>query len=737
MSIPNFSNAPGPTRAALYAAWVRRGPWSIISSRPAKAFGGEDTGNTSAWCRTEVVSPIACVAVKSVYGGFWGIVSGQGEAGLYNDVRLQVAFRKQGISINRGLLDPAFFASFRGSYIALLQSGQRLETDAVYMPVAANERFFCETYEDNNVGAGPSAPVCTPTSGTGLSTGTYYITVCYMWVGGGRSLPSAQTAVTLTTGLGVILVTAPAAVPGAGAYRVYYSTSNGGAGTLAPNYQDVPLGTNFSLNSLATTSDGTNSQPQMMLDITRPGNSGLYYTTGGTGGGVGSGDDNNGEAYIAGRNYIQAIASQAVQGQANGIAPMLTLGIPADGQYHPSAMCIGDSIGAGTGDNGYSYQQGGFFARAFGGHAGLYYLATDRGLIGWGTLCEGGETELQAANVNNFHKRWEYLGYATSVVDEYCLNDIYNAVTGAAGWYVNAQTVYNLCASLGLWYYRTTCIPSVVSTDGYQTTTNQSIPLAGHTVAMEGLRRMCNNLMRDTSGSVAVTADIPFRAQATATPSTNFYSGGDGTTQAYYFTYPALVSSIVANVNGTPTAAYTTIGAVTVNGAIYCDGISFTSAPGNGLSVTANYTKLASCAPGFGPFFAGVFDTAAQIEVNASNALTPNGGWLIHSTASPVVTSQFTSVTNSSTVNDTNQNFTTDQYRAYQIYLTSGTGAGQWANIFWMAPTQFRVGPAFGVLPDATTHYIIYQGANCGDNVHPSSWGHQMMATAVNPALIK
>ncbi len=734
--MPQSTSPPGISPKLL-----RNGGWSIVSSRPAPAFGTVDAANSSCWSRTEIVAPYALVAVKGVFFG-WQSISGSGELGLYNDVRIQCAFRKQGAAINRGYTDPGVRAPFKGDLVAWLSSSQKLETDPTYLNIAASERFFAETYLDANIGAGPSAPTLTATTGGSLGAATYYVSVCYVYPNGGRSLMSTVGSCVVSGGNNAVNVTAPAAVAGAIGYRVYFSaTSSGSILYEASNFAVIPLGTDFKVAAVTNTSSGApaGGNSSQAYGIVRSGNQGIF-TNGGVGGYTDAGSNNSGEAYVAGRDYLSVPYSSNGSNGVSAVAPNLVLGMASDGQYHPSVIVIGDSIAAGTGDKGFGYAgTGGFLGRALMGQTGLYYALGQTPTVGWATLACGGETQAQFANFNTGGKRWSVLGYATSVIDEYGANDIYNAVTGAAGWYVNAQTIYNICAGLKVWYFRTTIIPFVASSDGYQTVANQSIPSSGHTVAEEALRRQVNNLIVTSTGAVAVSAETPFRAQSTATPSTNFFSGGDGTTTAFYPSYPFLQGSetVVVNgatlVQGAGAGKYTYINTTTVNGQSYADGVLCGTAPGNAQTVTIAYTKLPSC-PSFGAYWGGYFDSATQIEVNAAGAQTRNGGWLKAGTASSD-SGTFSSVSNSSRVNDTTKTWTQDQWRGYSIYITGGTGAGQSSCIQYNTATSITC-LAFTTLPDATSTYILYKSVNCGDAVHPSSYGHQLMAQGIDVSVL-
>lgn len=126
--------------------------------------------------------------------------------------------------------------------------------------------------------------------------------------------------------------------------------------------------------------------------------------------------------------------------------------------------------------------------------------------------------------------------------------------------------------------------------------------------------------------------------------------------------------------------------------------------------------------------FDGYFDTAALVEANASNVLTPNGGYwycgsaLVNGTAS---------AGDSSTLTDSSKSWTVNAYAGMQIVILSGTGAGQTRGIISNTATQATVSAAWSTPPDATSVYRIFDGPTV-DGIHPTTSRHVMMAAAVN-----
>ncbi len=59
------------------------------------------------------------------------------------------------------------------------------------------------------------------------------------------------------------------------------------------------------------------------------------------------------------------------------------------------------------------------------------------------------------------------------------------------------------------------------------------------------------------------------------------------------------------------------------------------------------------------------------------------------------------------TLSDSNKNFTADEYVGYVVWIYGGTGEGQYREIQSNTETKLTVSPAFDVIPDATSNYRI------------------------------
>ncbi len=135
---------------------------------------------------------------------------------------------------------------------------------------------------------------------------------------------------------------------------------------------------------------------------------------------------------------------------------------------------------------------------------------------------------------------------------------------------------------------------------------------------------------------------------------------------------------------------------------------------------------VAQCA---NPLLVKVWDAASFVEVNASNVLTLNGGFWPASLGT-LITSTTTTASGSS-ITDSTQTPTTDQYRGLMIRFTSGAASGinvgiQANNGAGTFTLQTTVSPAPGI----GDGYIIYQPATL-DGLHPSSIGHNSIANGL------
>ena len=148
----------------------------------------------------------------------------------------------------------------------------------------------------------------------------------------------------------------------------------------------------------------------------------------------------------------------------------------------------------------------------------------------------------------------------------------------------------------------------------------------------------------------------------------------------------------------------------------------------------SGFVQQASAAAGvYGNCF--VFDAAAVVEVNSSNVLTLNGGLWICSNQSAVLTGTATAGTSGSTLNDTGQAMTQDQYKGASIHMTSGTFVNKNFTIVSNTPTSFALNGNGEAIVSGNT-YAVYTQGNTIDGVHPTSYLDWKIAQAFPLSLV-
>lgn len=130
--------------------------------------------------------------------------------------------------------------------------------------------------------------------------------------------------------------------------------------------------------------------------------------------------------------------------------------------------------------------------------------------------------------------------------------------------------------------------------------------------------------------------------------------------------------------------------------------------------------------------WAEFIDPCLGIEVDAAGVLTLNGGFI---KAATVTTDTGTATAGASgSITNTAKSYTPNALKGLVLRTTGGTGAGQVASILYNSATVINVTPNWGVTPDATTTYEIYDG-NSVDGTHESTAGHTLEAASVSPKL--
>lgn len=352
------------------------------------------------------------------------------------------------------------------------------------------------------------------------------------------------------------------------------------------------------------------------------GNTGRHQIAlGGTSGfGANSGEGSSGADIVMSTTAISENTNPAY-------SSVLMLGRTVDGTIARSIVNIGDSTGAGTDDQTFGSNAGGWPSRSCASWPG-------------GNVCIAGEKLQNAVDPNTFYTREKIVFWHTDVLDNYLINDVIQGRTVAQMQADVLTMAYNRM-SIGQNYIKATCLPLTDSTNGW-------FDVAGQTVrANEANRLAINTWLRDTSPS-------GFVAQANA------------------------------QVAGIPNAGV-----------------------------------------------ARVLDPCAFYEVNASNVLTLNGGF-IQGAQSGVLFQRTAASATTTVITDTGATYTPNALRGYVVHILSGTGAGQVRSIQQNTATAITVGIAFATAPDATSVYRIYDG-NTTDGTHPSTGGHTRVTTGTKP----
>jgi hypothetical protein len=700
---------PGLSRAQAARSFAKLGEveaWSVVSSRPVK-LGDIATLTTSQSQTSRVgeVAPFDLVAVRLVYAN-WMNAFGSAEHPNYNAYRVRAAIHKAGLSAPaRGVSDPVVPVLFARREFGLAAAGQLLVSDPTPVSIKAGERWFHETYADTYTGTAPAAPTLALAAGTGLAIANYSFAITFVYPDGSETPPSPEATIATTSGQQAVVVTPPAAVAGFIGWRMYVggAGASGGIKYEFPTNPMAPFGVSQTLSTSYTPSAlfrSVRTTAQIGLPLGR----GTLAAAG--------------ENTVSGRDYVTTPVVWAGQDSYSGVlTPIFVLGVAADGRVHPSVAIGGDSIAAGTGDDGFGAALGGPTFRACSGQTGqIPFDATKTPKVGFMTLAQGGETVASFATPAGGSRRRAAAEFATTWVDNYGTND---TGAGAAAILANILSYFADIAGRKK-YFRLTIDPKTSSTDGFKTVANQTIA----STDAEADRRQINNVIKSTTGAVAVTDEALFRSAGTAVPADNLYSGGNGAATKFFPNHPFRTGTEVVKVAGVTkalTTDYTYRGTATIDGVTYASGITFLSAPANAAAVTMTYTKVA----GFGSRagFTGFFDTATEVEVNGAGVKTANGGFWAPAKAGVGVAG--TATANAATVlTDSSKAWVVDQWRGMAVRITADAttpaSVGQSNGIRTNTATALNLSSSWTVTPSATASYEIYQQYVL-DGVHGSS----------------
>ncbi len=490
-------------RAASDAAGYRdlkNNGYSLIATNPCfptyTSAGSGGRTNKSAHKATAAASNIRLVFMNTA------AIQGQGLNNNFNSILVGAALQKAGSNAadETGLLQPCFFPN--GRRLSHVDPGALLYSEPAAFRVARDETFFVRTYLDLNFPAAPSAPSLTPsaTGGALVPSAAYYVCVVYVYADGMESLTSAATQAAIPSGggnTGSLTVTSPAANPAALGWKCYISARNApnGAGLFFKSGDIAPVGTGIVLTAEAQAYG---------LQMRRAG--GYISLPGGCGGAGGTLYDGlgTGEGGASGDQTQNGFVSTTPQALSNPYYPAAILGITAEPQK--TVSLVGDSIQAGTGDNGCVYASGGFGTRALINQMLPCYDPSANPLHAYVRVPIGGETMAIFASqlaTNQFSRsRLDVVELATNVISNYGTND---AVDLPA---LKANTLYLAAyyAERGMKFFQCSILPKTLSSDGWRTAANQTSVGSN----FETFRVAYNNWLRDggASGFVAQAASV-------------------------------------------------------------------------------------------------------------------------------------------------------------------------------------------------------------------------------------
>lgn len=653
-------------------------PWSIFSGNPSKmtAYTSGKQNAIGDTARVADVAPWDAVAIRLVYVGWQALTGISGEANGYSPcIRVKAAVHRAGASApDRGLTDPLHQVRFGGREFGTIDARGYIVSDEIPVGIAAGERWWSETYVDCLTGSAPTAPTLTAVTGSGIGVGTHYVAITYVYADGSESQMSAETSVTTSSGTQSVKVTAPAAVPGVIGYRAYiaFSSSANQIKYEQASFPMLPLGVDMTISTSGTTNTLSRSCRTPSL-LGWPQGQGLFAGTG--------------EWSVNNRDYTDPPVAQTGIAQVGGLfTPIFVLAVAKDGRLHRSAAALGDSIHLGTGDVGLGAAKGGHAFRALANQTGqVAFDTTKTPKMGFAMLAQGGDSAANDNTPAGGARRRLLAEYATTILDNMGTNDL---GAGSAVVYAALKTRIDYWSGRKP-YFRVTLDPrGNQSTDGYKTVANQSMT----STDVEADRRAINTSLRATTAAVTVTGEAMFRSPTagTATPATVF-TAGDGTAVKFYTGQPFRTGTETIKVGGTTktlTTDYTYLKTATIGGITYASGVTMVSAPANGVTVAADYTT----APSLGSLVVAtggqVFDTAAEVEVDASGTKVANGGWW---KAGTQVTTGTATASTSSVLTDSSKTWTVDAYRGMAVRITAD------------ATTPASVGQVTGILSNTAT----------------------------------
>lgn len=701
--------------------------WSVVSSRPLCPEGARsDAQNFTS--RVLCVVPHSVSALKLVYANFYNRTTGNGECPFPNPIQIRASITPATAIGNESTPNVGYEVLFSGKRTKTLGRGALVESDPVRLFLTETTPVYIKTWVSCEIPDAPAAPtLAQATTGGLISNGTYKVAITIVYPDDGmESKVSAGTSITLNGGTATqkIDVTAPTAVAGAIGYRVWVTLAGGAEPFYDAGCGIVPFTRNavvYALPNIAANFD--------TAEIVLPSTPMLFpISYAGLLGGIATGGVNSGEGSISGYDTTSQSTGIAIGGNAGVYAsygPVAVLGLTAGEKS--SVAIVGDSIADGAGDSGHGGVAG-FISRGAQKQFGRKYDPTINPTVGLVSVSQGSETPSRTAD-GRFNRRLQIAALARSVVCDHSTNSL-SSGSPFIIYYVLLSA--DRLLQLGKRYWHTTCTPRNSSIDGFMTLANSVQAFS----MVEGARRQFNAWLRNTSKNVSVRGETPFRVSAVSVnTSYNYYGNADGTIDTFLPRNVFVQGSETVKVNGVISTDYTYYNTQVIEGVTYVQGVRFNTPPAANAVIKIDYTSI----PGFRIMRpkAGVFDTAANVEVNGNNVLELDGGWW-PSNAATLQSGIVASAVGSNSITGTGLNMATDQYRGYTLTITADASTpasvGQSVLIKYNTNNYFVMSSNWTTQPSVGAVFSITDVATA-DGLHPSTRIHIEMAKAIDPSL--
>lgn len=726
MSRRSRLNSPSYTNDAFsnLMSALRRQGYAIVATNPNALNNSRVVSPGSQTYRTEHYAAIDATSLRAVYAN-WYNGPGGGNPNI-NPILVKGAFERLSPLGGNTEDQPRIPVTFASSRYKVIDGMSVAISDPAAFKVAKGERFFSRTGVTASVFANsPAAPTLTPsTSGGAIPTGQQYqVALSYVFPNYETVMGAAtQSAVTGAGSANKITVTAPASSGGALGYRVWMTANGGSAGSTFYVVSPVTaFGTNFdNLYVPNTAGQAQTNQVGFPTGNATMGGTSFY--------GIDNGEGANPVADLVDAGYGPIISHQT----GNAYSPIAIIGIPT-GKLPPSPVNIGDSIGAGKGDDGIGgATRGGAVFRALTGITTTTITSAFVPNPTYGFMNAGpvpGEQLTNFIDLTIGVPRQVASMLGSTVISNYGTNDL---AAGAAGLMARIIKLANLYVPAGIKLIQETYPPKTSSPDGWRNPNNQTVN------ADNGYRVIMNSWFRSTATSGATVT-----AEAAA------HGAADGVARSFQPSQAFVVGTETVYVNGTPNAAYTyTTTGTLPNGSKAAGEIVFNTAPANGAAITFTYTAVpgfvAACAAA-GSGLVDVYDVCAPIEVNSSGVLTPNGGFWLPAPAGSIDTGTVSSA-NSASITDSGKAWTPSGgsaagQKGVCVHITADAttpaSVGQVFCVAYNSATQLStLSTTFTTVPSAGATYETYRPYTV-DGVHPSSDGYRLMATMIDLTKIK